>query len=284
MKKLLLLCFIIFGVIQLNAEIPMQTQLREAIEQNNIKLAQQLIKQGVNVNTIYDGGTTPLHIAASKGNLKMVKLLVKNGADVNIRYDGANPLYFAAFMNHTKIMKYLIKKGADVNNRMEGSMSILLRVSLNCQKEAIKILMENNATMLTENVSLTPIDAVAGSGNCSLDKKEEILKMMIKLGADINMARPYLPIKFNALDDAIINDEFDIEKMLVKLGAKSDYAIIYHADKNNKEMIEFLLENGFNINAQDQEGKTALDYTKTDDMRRFLISHGTKSGKELKQN
>ncbi len=285
MKKLLSLCFIILGIVNLSAETSAQIKLREAIEQENVKLVRQIIKQGVDVNIKYDNGTTPLHIAASKGNLKIVKLLVKNGADVNIEYDGANPLYFAAWLNHTKIMKYLIKKGANVNTRVENSMSILIQVSLNCQQEAIKILMKNKAKMLTENVSLTPIDAVASANpnNCSLAKKEEILKMMIKLGADINMTRPYLPMKLNALDFAITNNQFDIEKMLVKLGAKSNYAIIFHTNKNNKEMIEFLLGHGFNINTQDELGNTALDYAHTDEMKQFLISHGAKSGKDLKQ-
>ncbi len=281
MKKLLLLYFIIFGVIQLNAEISTQTQLREAIEQNNAKLIQQLIKQGANVNAKYESGTTPLHIAASKGNLKIVKLLVENGADVNALHAGANPLYFAAMGNHTKVMKYLIEKGADVNTTFDR-MSIFFYPCKNCYKDAIEILLKNKAEVNVNSGGLTTTELVvlADKKTCPLNKKEQILKMMIKYGADINMNQTDMTI--NALDVVIMSNMVDEEKMLVKLGAKSNYAIIAHSTNDNKEMIEFLLENGFDINAQNPEGETALDYAKTEEMKQFLISHGAKSGKELK--
>ena len=59
---------------------------------------------------------------------------------------------------------------------------------------------------------------------------------------------------------------------------------IFHASRyNKKEIVELLISKGADINILDKNGNTALDYAQTDDMKQFLISHGAKSGKELKE-
>lgn len=48
------------------------------------KIAELLIKSGVNLSHVDDDGESPLHWAARYGNERMVDLLVKSKADVNI--------------------------------------------------------------------------------------------------------------------------------------------------------------------------------------------------------
>ncbi len=282
MKKIIFtfLCFVLL-ILQLNAS-PNSQQLLDAINQQDIKTVKYLIKRGVDVNSATETGLTPLHEAARIGNFKIVKILVKNGADIHAQYGDAEPLYFAALANHPKIMKYFIRKGADVNTKFEN-ISALLAASQKCHKKAIEILMENKAEMISEDVALTPIEAVALAlpGDCSIEKKEKILQMMIQFGADINIPRPGIPTGWTALDSAINFGNQDIIEMLLKLGAKSERAIAIYARANNIDMVYLLLENGFDINIKDEDGKTVLDYEISDNMRQFLISHGAKSGKDL---
>ena len=47
-------------------------------------------------------------------------------------------------------------------------------------------------------------------------------------------------------------------------------------------MLKLLLENNAEVNSTDNRNKTALDYAQTDEIKQLLISHGAKSGKELK--
>ena len=215
------------------------------------------------------------------GNFKTVKLLVEKGANVNAKYEGANPLYFAAMNSHNKVIKYLIEKGSEVNILFDRIYPILFHPCKECQKETIEILMKNkaDANIIMGNLTMAGLVAFNENKNCSLKKKEETLRMMIKYGADINIIAPP---GINALDMAIMQNNADIEKMLIKLGAKSNQAIGMHAVANNKEMILFLLENGFDINAKNSYGETALDQKITDEIKQFLISHGAKSGKDLK--
>ncbi|MBO4707746.1 MAG: ankyrin repeat domain-containing protein [Elusimicrobiaceae bacterium] len=289
--------------------------LYDAAYYNEVEVAKLLISKGVDVNVVNkDEGAfadsinyfslqnlnetdkvTPLHHAAIRGNFKMVKFLVNNGADVNAKFLGANPLYFAAQRNHTKVMEYLIKKGADVNTKFNhhpefDSIPILEGPCLLCNKKAIEILLKNKAEV---NVFLNGIPMIALAAlpqdNCPLKKREQILKMMIKYGADINMKYEGEHPRPNALEEVIDQDEYHsysigLVKILVKLGAKSDYAIRYYAAKGNKEMIEFLLKHGFDINLKDKYGFTAFDHLindKTNDMKQFLVLHGAKSSRAL---
>lgn len=277
MKKLLLFVFCFIFTLSTYSQTASNT-LIDAINKNDIKEVKSLIAQGLNINASNQFEKAPLHYAAYNGNLKIVKLLVENGADINAKYEGANPLYFAALANHPKIMKYLIKHGSKTNIKFENT-PILFFPCMKCKKEAIEILLKNNVDPNITYGGLTMVELVATSTHCPLKEREKILKTMIKYGADINKNKGNLPL--NALDSVIINRNFDVEELLVKLGAKSNFAIISHAIANNKEMISFLLENSFNINAKNPQGETALDQEITEDMKQFLISHGAKHGKDL---
>lgn len=60
-------------------------RLRERSERLSYeKIAELLIKSGVNLSHVDDEGSSALHWAARYGNERMVDLLVKSNADVNI--------------------------------------------------------------------------------------------------------------------------------------------------------------------------------------------------------
>lgn len=49
-----------------------------------------------------------------------------------------------------------------------------------------------------------------------------------------------------------------------------------------KDIVELLINKGAEINLKEYAGRTALDFAKDDEMKQLLISHGAKSGKDLK--
>lgn len=63
--------------------------------------------------------------AAKDNNVKVLNQLLKNGVDVNCRHPlGWNALHTAVINGHSDIIRLLIKKGADVNAKDEFSSAI----------------------------------------------------------------------------------------------------------------------------------------------------------------
>lgn len=95
-------------------------KLFNAIEKNNLTLAQNALKEGADVNGVNNlqaPTTTVLLKAVQLNRLEIVKLLLEAHADVNIRrpIDMHTPLMLAARQDLAPIAEILINAGADVN-------------------------------------------------------------------------------------------------------------------------------------------------------------------------
>ena len=109
--------------------------------QNKIKEIEQLIKDGVDVNSKDDDGNTGLHWAASFGLVEMANLLLSNGADTNLRNkDGNTPLHWAAGEGNTEVVKILISNGANVNAKGKSNWTPLRWAEARKRQEIADIL------------------------------------------------------------------------------------------------------------------------------------------------
>ena len=74
----------------------------------------------------YARGDTALHHAARNGDLKIVEQLVGNGADVNATSDHAHfPLYCAAGHGHVETTRYLVAHGANLQARLQDGKTVV---------------------------------------------------------------------------------------------------------------------------------------------------------------
>jgi ankyrin repeat protein len=82
----------------------------------NLKVINQHIQAGTNLDAKDDYGSTPLIIAATFGKTEVARALIEGGADVNIRNnDGGTALHSAAFLCRKDIVQMLMENGADKN-------------------------------------------------------------------------------------------------------------------------------------------------------------------------
>lgn len=95
-------------------------------ENGQFKEAIQLIKDGLDVNSLNDENQKLIIIATNQWHqdLDLIKSLVENGSDVNEIYDVSrhSPLTLSVIMGDSiDVVKYLIEKGADINHKDEIS-------------------------------------------------------------------------------------------------------------------------------------------------------------------
>ena len=108
--------------------------LINAIDENDINLAKQLLDNIADVNTMYNG-YHPLINTAEKGYKEIAILLLERGANINLRNKkGTTALMIAAKNGHTETISMLLARGADINNKNNNGWTALMIAALNGHK------------------------------------------------------------------------------------------------------------------------------------------------------
>lgn len=89
--------------------------IHEAIISNNVKVVEQHIKEGSDINKVESmSGSSPLITAVTFNRPKIVSALIKAKANLSIQNnDGSTALHTAAFFGRTEIVEMLLAAGAD---------------------------------------------------------------------------------------------------------------------------------------------------------------------------
>ena len=144
------------------------TLLIQAMRSDVPELIDYLLQRRARVNTRNRNGETALSIAAYTGNLPQVKRLVEAGAEVN--FYGWTPLAYAAYNGHLEIVDYLLKHGAEVNAKTQNGSTALFFAARFGHLEVVKLLLKNkaDATIANENGE-TAIDWALKSRNTDIE-------------------------------------------------------------------------------------------------------------------
>ena len=143
------------------------TLLIQAVRRDVPELFDYLLLRRAKLNVRNRNGETALSLAAYMGKLQYVQRLVEAGADVN--FYGWSPLSYAAYNGHTAIVDYLLKRGAEINATTENGSSALFFAARFGHIEVIKLLLKNKAdpTLANENGD-TAIDWALKSDNTDI--------------------------------------------------------------------------------------------------------------------
>jgi len=254
------------------------TPLLYAARENCLACVDVLVRNGADLNLPDPDGVTPLLLAIMNVNWDLAKKLIEAGAGVN-QWDmfGEAPLFTAVGvrnqvtgghasidpLNETKginIVRMLLEHGANPNMQLffrpanvRGSTNTrgstpLIRAATNGDLEVVKLLLQNGA-----NVNLMMADRQTAlmavlAGRAPEPQALEIIRVLHEAGADVNVI-------------ALINHREE---------SRGGTALHYAVRKRYKEVIKKLAEYGIDMNARDQDGLTALDYTQSRGFMAFM--------------
>lgn len=233
----------------------LSSQFVEAIEKNDIKGIEALIKSGADVDSLDNNGNTPLYYAVKKNNFKIAGLLIDNWADVNCySYDSRAILGAAVYNQNIKLSKLLIDNGA------YASYDHIYYAIKSSNEDLIKLFSDN----------CPEFDIISIKNKCDWDylftvvenNDSEFLKALIDIGADVD----YLNIdKLPLLSFVCKLGFYETAKVLVERGADIKIAdnyginpIIWASWYGHTEIVKLLIDKGANVNSKTIDGTSAL--------------------------
>ncbi len=183
---------------------------------------------------------------AYEGNLNSFQSNLSKMKTVNFQDErGWTPLMAAAENNQNKMIDFLIQEKSylDVQN-LSGDTALMRAIYMNQYQSAEKLIQAGASLKLRDLQGYTPFLRACEKG------KWELAKLLAKEKSD------FKDRTFNFL-----------KKTPLHLSTK----------KGNLELVAWLLENGSEINAKDEEGKTSLMYAiieKNVTLAKFLLEKG----------
>jgi len=226
-----------------------RTPLYYAVLGGHHEMADFLIEQGAVVRTGDRNLRAPIHMAGFMDDIPMTELLLENGAVVDTRAIGAaTPLIHSSLADRFNFSRFLIERGADINVQCNSLTTPLYFTVLNENLAFLNYMLDKGADLDTPDfLGRTPLAIAVRDGFA------DISALLIKTGADFETPDPYL------------------HRSLLHLAA-----IHGHLDS-----AEQLIRAGLDINSQDDNGFTPLDYAHQyghSSLAKFLKDKGGRAG------
>jgi ankyrin repeat protein len=258
------------------------TALLFATREGCLECVQALLEHGAKIDQPDPEGITPLISALFNAHFDVAKYLIEHGANIN-RWDwwGRTPLYLAVDYNTLPhggrpdqpsldetlpldIVRMLLERGADPNPQLklfppyratgpdrgaDGMLTIgatpLLRAAKAQDVEAVRLLLEHGASLeLANSQGMVPILAAAGIGSAERDSRGNYRA---------------LDIQERAIETFRVMQAHGAD-LTARAGRQQQAPLHGAAMWGWTKVIQFLLDQGADINVADARGLTPLDY------------------------
>ncbi|MBN3326190.1 MIB2 ligase, partial [Atractosteus spatula] len=230
---------------------------------------------------IKNQGKTALQVAAHQGHVEVVKVLLQANSSIEVKdEDGDTALHYTAFGNQAETARLLLSKA--------------LHIAVNKGfTEVVRVLSEHNADVnLQDSYGDTPLhDAIAKDFRNIIEILTEVPTIDFtqqntrgfnllhhaalkgnKLATEkiLARARQLVDVKkddgFSALHLAALNNHRDVAEILLKEGRcdvnirnnRNQTPLQLAVTQGHAEMVQLLVTEGADVNAEDEDGDTAM--------------------------
>jgi ankyrin repeat protein len=211
------------------------TALHWAVEQDDLEIAQLLVRAGANARATSRYGVTPLYAACQNGSRPMIELLLEAGADANTATAGETSLMTAARTGAVDALTLLLARGADVNAKEPWQrQTALMWAAAENHAPAVKLLIRHGADLTPRSAngftallyavragSFDAVKALVAAGASPQDAVERQGPAVAPKGAANggHQGNAILMHRVSALHIAIANLQFEIATFLLDEGA-----------------------------------------------------------------
>lgn len=242
---------------------PLNRKLLKQCEKGNTQQVLALLAEGADVNATDNEGWVPLTTALGMNHQETAEALIKAGANVNELPRNSNfddtPLMIAAHKGFLRITEMLLAAGADVNATTNNGTTALIYAAATGHADVVQRLIAAGADIHARN-----------STDCALScavfqERKEVADILRAAGASLNFP------------EAAACGQSELVSHLLAEGANPNEgaAIARAAYGGHLEIVRLLAAAGADVNAQDEDGNTALHHAarwEHEEMARFLFT------------
>jgi ankyrin repeat protein len=256
------------------------TPLHYAARHNNVEVVKLLLKAGASIDAREANDITPLLMAISNDNMQAAQLLLASGADVNATdWYGRTPLWEAVNVRNLYVHNATFKNGIDRPPVLELIRALLAaHANVNARTKETPP-FRNHLLEITGSLEWVDFTGQTPFLTAALAGDVTVMKLLLENGADpkINTFQGTSPLMAAAGVNWVVAQTWtegpaqllEAVKLCRELGmdvnqANSMGITALHgaANRGSDDIIRYLVAQGADLTAQDNEHRSALDWAK----------------------
>lgn len=225
-----------------------------ALETNNPRKVEALLRQGANPNILLSDGSTPLTYSITRNNASVVDVLLRSGSDPDkIDKNGETPIILALKNKNDPLVRMLVVYGANINTRDSRLRSPLMLAVIMEEAELAEWLVERGADIsLRDGRDRDALSLARESGQSNLATTLQVRILTERGGSDEEIiAGLFQRADVMALREFLLRRP-DVLKLKLVPGYL-ERALNIETEKSSSEALELLLGHGLNVDGDQSE-------------------------------